>query len=228
MIEQFVRHILKCPVSWFLAAVLIFVLAPTADLAVSGWFYRSNEGFYEQRSGIMEFLRKGAPRIMIVFVAGTWLVWVTGWLRRKCYLGLNGRGMLYLGLTLAIGPGLVVETILKSYWGRARPRQIEEFGGDALFSLPFWVSDQCVSNCSFSSGHAAFAFWFTAYSFVVPVAWRSTLFFSGVLFGCLMGIVRIAQGAHFLSDIIFSGLVVIGINYLSYIVMLKKSCEPHD
>jgi len=228
MIEQFIHPILKHPASWFLAAVLILVGAAMADLTVSGWFYRSNEGFYDQRSGIMEFLRKGVPRIMMVFVAGTVLVWATGWLRRKCYLGLNGYGMLYLGLTLAIGPGLVVETILKSYWGRARPRQIEEFGGDALYSQPFWISDQCVSNCSFSSGHAAFAFWFTAYSFLVPVSWRSTLVFAGVLFGCLMGIVRIAQGAHFLSDVIVSGLVVIGINYLLYTVMLKKNGMHHD
>ena len=53
------------------------------------------------------------------------------------------------------GPGLVVNGVLKAFWGRARPSQILEFGGAAQFTPPVQIADQCARNCSFVSGEAS-------------------------------------------------------------------------
>ncbi len=73
------------------------------------------------------------------------------------------------------------------------------------------------------SGHAALAFWVTAFAFLFPVGQRRPLLVMGVVFGLLMGLARMAEGAHFLSDILFAGIIVVGIN--TYMAKLMLSNE---
>jgi len=101
---------------------------------------------------------------------------------------------------------------LKVYVGRARPRDVMAFGGEDVFTPALWLSDACTHNCSFVSGHAALAFWTTAFAFLVPKESRAIVFVSGLVLGVLMGITRMAEGAHFLSDVVFSGMIVVGLN----------------
>ena len=42
-----------------------------------------------------------------------------------------------------IGCGLIANLYFKDTWGRARPINIHEFGGDKLYTQPFIKSDQC-------------------------------------------------------------------------------------
>jgi lipid A 4'-phosphatase len=113
---------------------------------------------------------------------------------------------MFLLLCFAIGPGLVANTIFKDHWGRARPVQIVEFGGDKSYTPPLMPSDQCAHNCSFFSGEASaiFALFFAA-ALVVP-QWSTGLIFAGILAGLADGLVRISQGAHFMSDVLFAGI----------------------
>ena len=48
----------------------------------------------------------------------------------------------------------------KDTWGRARPINIQEFGGDKIYTQPFIKSDQCEKNCSWISGESSAAFSF--------------------------------------------------------------------
>ena len=57
-----------------------------------------------------------------------------------------------------LGPGLVVNGILKEHWGRARPRDVTQFGGDRRFTPALVIADQCERNCSFSAGHPSAGF----------------------------------------------------------------------
>ena len=82
------------------------------------------------------------------------------------FLNISLVKVYYLLTSLLLGPGLVVESFLKTFSGRARPKEIIEFGGEATFSSALVFSDQCLRNCSFVSGHAAIAFWLTAYAFI--------------------------------------------------------------
>jgi len=116
------------------------------------------------------------------------------------------RPALFLLAVISIGPGLAV-TVLKDHWDRARPVAIVQFGGDKQFTPAWVIADQCEDNCSFVSGHASGAFSLLALAWVFPRR-RQFWLVAGTLWGAHMGLVRIAQGGHFLSDVIFAGFIV--------------------
>jgi lipid A 4'-phosphatase len=88
-------------------------------------------------------------------------------------------------------------------------------------------SNQCDGNCSFASGHASAGFFPVAMSFVWKKH-RKKFFYAGIMYGVLTGFARIAQGGHFLSDVVFAGLIVYGISWIlwSLYERLKKATLP--
>jgi membrane-associated phospholipid phosphatase len=116
-----------------------------------------------------------------------------------------------------IGPGVLANTIFKDHWGRARPTQIEAFGGSHRFTPAPLPAAECERNCSFVSGHAALGFSLLALAFLLPPSSsrrRGEVVALG--FGGLVGLGRIAQGGHFLSDVVYAGLLVYGTTALLY------------
>lgn len=194
-----------------LMLALLPVVFPDLDLAVSGWFYTPGEGFLLADTAFGDFVRKGLPPLLIGSVVYAILVWVAGEALKQTFFGIDRRVTAYLVLSLAVGPGLVVNTLLKDNWGRARPSQITEFGGQAQFSPALMISDQCQTNCSFTSGHGALGFWVVALALLAPPAWRNRAVGAALAFGAAVGFVRIAQGGHFFSDVVFSALITVGI-----------------
>ncbi len=116
----------------------------------------------------------------------------------------------FLLASLLLGPGLVVNAVLKEHWGRARPHQVVEFGGSQPFTPALLPANHCERNCSFVSGHSAIGFWWLALGLAWP-AWRWRAMALGVVLGGALSVVRIMQGGHFLSDTVFSFLVVWGV-----------------
>lgn len=124
---------------------------------------------------------------------------------------------LFLVLLLITGPGLLVNSVFKDHWGRARPRQVLAFGGKQQFSQP-WQYTGRTEGKSFACGHASVAFYMFAPYFVVRRRNRRVALvwlMCGISFGVIMGIARIAQGGHFVSDVLWSG----GIVYLSGLIL---------
>ncbi len=114
---------------------------------------------------------------------------------------------LFILLFIAIGPGLTVNFLLKEQIGRARPREIVEFGGSHQFTQ-FWQTGNAGGNSSFPSGHAAIAFFTIAPWFALRGRCKktaATFLMVGLTFGVLVGIARILQGGHFASDILWAG-----------------------
>ena len=117
------------------------------------------------------------------------------------------RAAWFLVLAMSIGPGLVVNTVFKQNWGRPRPRDVVELGGQRAF-LPVWEKGPSPDwGNSFVSGHAATAFYVAAPFFLLrrrqrarALAWLA----AGLVYGSLMGVARITQGAHFLSDVVWA------------------------
>jgi len=70
--------------------------------------------------------------------------------------------------------------------------------------------------------HAAIGFWLTAYAFLLPKEWRLTGVVIGLACGAMIGLVRVIQGAHFLSDIVFAGAFVLAVNAGLAHVMLRR------
>lgn len=201
----------RSPTLWFLPLWLI-LLVPSIDIAVSRIFFDEQMQFRWARTGVLELIRTVGPEVIIGTLVVCVLLYVASLISQSWMWRVAPMQVFYLGLTLLIGPGLIVETLLKPNWGRARPRDISDFGGSATYSPAWQMSDQCDGNCSFVSGHAAVAFWLTAYAFILPAKWRIPVLIVSVILGFAMGVVRIAQGAHFLSDVATAGLVVIAVN----------------
>jgi membrane-associated phospholipid phosphatase len=71
------------------------------------------------------------------------------------------------------------------------------------------VSDQCQTNCSFVAGEAASIFMlFFAIAFLARGRQRKMLLMAGIAAGLAAGMIRVAQGGHFLSDVVFAGVVM--------------------
>jgi membrane-associated PAP2 superfamily phosphatase len=117
------------------------------------------------------------------------------------------RSAVFILLFIALGPGLVVNVLLKEHFGRARPREIIEFGGSHQFTQ-FWQPGDAGENSSCPSGHAAIAFCVMAPWFALREKHRvaaAGFLMLGTTFGFLVGIARILQGGHFVSDILWAG-----------------------
>src|SRR5262245_17594128 len=109
-------------------------------------------------------------------------------------------------VTLALAPGVVANLVLKEHWGRPRPIDVAEFGGDEHFR-PWWdPRGDCPKNCSFIAGEPSGAFWTMAGAAVVPLQWRALAYGSALAFGAAVGVLRMAAGAHFFSDVVFAGV----------------------
>lgn len=109
-------------------------------------------------------------------------------------------------LTLALGPGLVVNGFLKSSWGRPRPGQTDLYGGDLPFVPAGQWSDACQSNCSFISGEASSAFWLMLLVPLLPAAWRPVALGVALAVAALAAGLRVAFGGHYLSDVVLGAL----------------------
>jgi len=200
------KTIIYIPLALMLAVSAFFLMFPEADLWVSSLYYEEGRGF-AHKVGFWGAVYYAVPWVVKILIPGVLLAILWGHLRKRPVLGLTKRKGLFLLLALALGPGLAVNTVFKNQWGRARPHQIEAFGGEAAFT-PAWVlTDQCETNCSFVSGHASMGFFVMALAFIFPQAfWRWVIL--GVGLGMLVGWARIVQGGHFISDVILCGFVV--------------------
>src|SRR5262249_4473180 len=130
---------------------------------------------------------------------------------------LDRKALVFLVASMAAGPGLLANTILKDEWGRARPVQIEAFGGAHHFTPAPLPAAEGERNCSFVPGPPAPRFSLVAFAFLLPPGRsRRCGIVAALGFGALVGLGRIAQGAHFLSDVLYAGLLVYGVTALLY------------
>ncbi len=133
--------------------------------------------------------------------------------------GLGLRHWLYLILSSLIGPLLIANILFKNNWGRARPREITEFGGNLDFSPPLLITDQCENNCSFVSGEpSSMVMIFISLAFI-NVARRKLFVWLAIVMGALSGFLRMGQGGHFFSDVIFAALFMMLTAAIIYWVM---------
>jgi lipid A 4'-phosphatase len=193
-----------------------FLAMPQIDLGVARAFYSPETGFVGRDLLGVRALRQA----FVVLYFATLALSIAGlaltWRRQPQWLRLGKMHWLFLAACLAVGPGLVANIIFKDQWGRARPRQIVEFDGTKTYSPPLLRTDQCKRNCSFFSGEAASTYVvFYAAAALFP-QWAMTLIIGGTAGGLLTGLVRMSQGAHFLSDIVFAGV------FMALVVLLLR------
>lgn len=201
------------------ATAVAFTLWPGLDLRAAALFWRPEAGFFLADSAYAELWYHGVTlvRNWVVYPAAAILL---GWwvVRRRLPLGIPPRAAVLVAGTLAVGSGLLVNAGLKEHWGRARPRDVARFGGERAFTPAFVPADQCADNCSFVSGHSSFVFAF--FSLALLARRRARAIALVAVLGAGAGLGRVMQGAHFASDVVFSGvflfLVAWGLHRLLY------------
>ncbi|KQT82201.1 phosphatase PAP2 family protein [Aurantimonas sp. Leaf443] len=210
------RHRRPCaaqPLPWLILALALvsgfFLAVPQVDIAASGLFYVPGAGFPASDVAVLEGLRDVASLLVVLVCAAGLAGLAAPFVSRGRFLALRPHQGLYILAVFALGPGLLVNAVLKNTVGRARPREIVAFGGDASFSPVWTISDACASNCSFVSGEGASAMALMALVFVLPRAFRRRAGLAILAVAALLSANRVAFGGHFLSDTLISWLLVL-------------------
>lgn len=189
-------------------ALAIFVVAPGIDLAVERLFYAGNGQFIGNQLTLFLLLRSGFNVFFYLTCVITLLGLIIAARTASTWLGLGFRKWLFLALCLIIGPLVVTNIGFKDHWGRARPRDVVEFGGEKAFTPAFPPSNQCKYNCSFVSGEASSIF-IVLFAGAFLFRSRSRKFVAlAIVLGGLAGLTRMAQGGHFLSDVLYAGVLM--------------------
>ena len=205
------------------AAAILFLGFPDIDLGFSRLFYRPGEGFFPRGNLAVDILYDLVIVIAYAVAGFVVLASLARPIPRLERLWVRPRVIVFIALSLALGPGLIVNTLLKDNVGRARPFMIVEFGGTKIFTPALAPSDQCPKNCSFVSGHAAGTFFLVTFAFLVRTPRRRRAAMAGALaFGAASGLGRIALGAHFLSDVVFAGLIVYAVAWALHDLLLVR------
>lgn len=197
-------------------ALAIYAKFPGLDLLVSAKYFDLDQGFFRAQDPLVRALYDWTPILgRTLFVAMLGHALLAPWLARA--LAATGRpdvaercrgpwrhlSAVFVCAAL-LGPGLLIEGVLKNTVGRPRPVQTVQFGGSEPFHGPFTPGDHPERHRSFVSSHAAAGFALMALGLTCRPAARRRWLLVGLVAGSAVGAGRIMQGGHYLSDIVFA------------------------
>jgi membrane-associated phospholipid phosphatase len=134
---------------------------------------------------------------------------------------ISGRAIVFLITTMLVSSVFLSNLVFKGHWGRPRPVTVTQFGGDLDF-VPWWdPRGKCPKNCSFFSGEGSAAFWTYAPAALAPPAWRPLAYVAATAFGATTGVLRMAFGGHFLTDVVAAALVSFITVWIAYALIYR-------
>jgi len=186
---------------------VVFGVYPRLDIDISAFFYqRPINLFVVNAQPWADNLRAAARWLSALILAPACLAVLGKLIMPRRRMPIGARAALFLVLTMALGPGVLTNLILKDHWGRARPIDITELGGAYHFTAWWDPRGDCPTNCSFVAGEPSGAFWTLAPAALAPPQWRLLAYGGALAFGAAVGLLRIAGGAHFFTDVVFAGV----------------------
>lgn len=204
---------------------LVFGLYPQLELRISQPFYEhldiNRNAFGWQFYPPLMTARDIALWVPTLLVAPAFIALFAKliWPRRKMFM--PGRAVLLLTATMALGPGLLVNGLLKDHWDRPRPVDVTEFGGKEHFVAWWDPRGDCPSNCSFVSGDVSGAFWTIAPAAVVPPQWRALAYGAALTLGTGVAVFRVMAGGHFVTDVVFAAVFTYLIIWIVYALIYR-------
>ena len=202
------------------AACGVLALVPEIDLVPERYFFTG--GGFVGDTALGRLARDLARTIPFFILAALTFAWLAGKMGIVARFAPRGRSLLWLALSLALGPGLIVSG-LKDISHRPRPVQLKQFGGMHDFRPYYRFDGGCRRNCSFPSGEASAAFWTLAPASLAPPPLRLAATGAAVMFGLAAGGLRLAFGGHFVSDVFFAGILTLGVGLgLHRLVMPRR------
>lgn len=221
-----------------IAYLLVFVLAqalfaafPGIDLAVSRHFAAEGGGF-DWATGLASKINLAVRRLGEAVTALLVLAYVFGLFYARVR-GDDLRLLAYPAICVALACGGIVNLLLKTHVGRARPDSLAEFGGLAEFTPAWQVAQECGRNCSFTSGEVAMAasLAFPALAILWPhlkgTGARLGAVGTVAAYIALTALLRIGLGRHYLSDAVFSVLFAAGVALVLYPVLRIDAARRH-
>ena len=189
------------------AVGVICAVDPQLDLDIAGAFFDPARHLFDVNAQMWVQHTREAARVLITLIVLPAFLAVIGkliWPQRRMLI--EARAALFLIATLALGPGLLTNVILKDHWGRPRPIDVQQFGGDYRFTSWWDPRGDCPNNCSFIAGEPSGAFWTLAPAALAGPELQPLAYAAALAFGAGVGVLRIAAGAHFFSDVVFAGV----------------------
>ncbi|MCF7920597.1 MAG: phosphatase PAP2 family protein [Candidatus Cloacimonetes bacterium] len=189
-----------------LVSTLLFIFS-NLDNALLKYFWNAENGWFLAELPPWLQIREYSSIPALFIAIGAIFLFILGLNVRK--FEKYRKHCLYLILLMLLAPGLIVNTILKENFGRPRPRDTIQFNGKYNYEKPL-VYDTASPGKSFPCGHASMGFYFFAFYILnrkrnkkfARAAFGITLFWGG-----LIGLTRMVQGAHYLSDVIWSAFI---------------------
>jgi lipid A 4'-phosphatase len=209
----------------FLLALVIFLVFPELDLAVGSHMLGADGRFLLALSRAAELLHFATPYWVGLCIALFVLAAAAKLLGRPIG-GLGAWQALYVAAVFAIGPGLLTNTLLKDHSGRPRPVDVLQFQGAHVYVAPFAFDGACDHNCSFVAGDPSAAFAFIGPALLLPPGRRKWGIAAALGFGVAVGLLRMYQGGHFLSDVIFGAIFSMGTALALHWLMFRADGRP--
>ena len=215
--------LLKTNIVFIIIGILVTV-GHDFDIFFSSLFYYGNSQFFLQSYDTLSIIFRDIFLPFLIFYLLVLPIIAYFLPINKLYMGHNFllKELVFVILTSLTALVLVVNILLKNLWGRTRPNDIFQFGGTDAFSPWYKLGDVCVSNCSFVSGDASVGFALILFYFITK---KIFYIYLSVACGLCLGIIRIIAGGHFLSDVVFSQILVTAVIFASYLVYKKISNE---
>jgi len=192
------------PLTLLLGLTLACYVWPLDNWATDLFFMEQGNRFPYRWTPLAEWVYYHGPKpgvafgclCMAIFFAS--FVWSSlRWMRM---------GSLFCVLAILLGPALIINGIMKPAFGRTRPTDTAIFGGTGTYVPPWTISDDEAGR-SFPSGHASMGYVFMLPAFMLLARHRrlaAVVFVVGIGLGIAVGLSRMAEGRHYLSDIAWS------------------------
>lgn len=195
-------------VIFLLMAVLARITQQSeTDIALSQLFFDSSTATfpYQYQTGLDFF--------------GTKLVWwipfggavLMAWKAWSCQRGSQDQWAWLAGAVL-LGSGPLLAGVLKHLTAMPRPIHAEIFAGAQAMPAYFWTKSLQAAGNALPSAHASAGFVLIALFFVGSLTNNRRLMWGGLgiglLAGGVFGLMRIVQGYHFLSQVLWSCSVI--------------------
>ena len=206
---------LRCYATYLLPVILVAGVIIALDHAgidrlVSGWFFDAQSGGFPWRyNGFLEVVMHHWTKYLVILAA---VAAFAGYLISFLTPQLTPLRALFLFAALALTLAPLVIATLKFFSMKHCPWDIAGFGGFVPYAGLFdaYPGNVAPGRC-FPAGHASTGFCLFAFHFLGRFLGNPLLaragFALGLVAGLGLGLVRIMQGAHFASHVLWSGVV---------------------
>jgi membrane-associated PAP2 superfamily phosphatase len=204
------RHEALCLLAIAVLTAILFA-SGELDIAVARAFYHpgSLDHWPLARELPWSVLYRAAPWVTATLVIAGLAALAASFIRARA--GWRRAAVLVV-LGVAIGPGVLANAVFKDHWQHPRPRDLIEFGGPLHYVPAPLIGNE--GGASFPCGHCSVGFMFAAGWWIWRrrrPGWAAASLVGGLVLGSLLGVGRMAAGAHFFSDAVWSALLAFAV-----------------